>query len=455
MLTGIRPRHHCLTAKKRIAVRDLAVLGFMLVLVPLAFSHAYLAYLLWCWAGLVSLNSYLYGPMAGVPYVQVFALIGLVLLFVSKDKHRLKWEPNSTSIVFIFIMLHGLLSATFAYPGLDRNWELYTNVAKTLLFCLLMPMLASNRLRLYALVLVIILSLGFHGVLEGLKFVASGGAHLTKGIQKFGDNNHFAMVLVMVLPLILYVYKYAINKIVRVGCITSFCIICLAVISTNSRGGLLGLVAVALFLVMHSKRKVLGILSILFVASVMLAMAPQSWTSRMESIKEAEQDSSFMGRVTAWKRASAIAVENPILGGGYHAGQAPSIYYQFRDKPGILGFIDTPPSYYPAATHSIYFEILGDLGFLGLFLFLASLIISYRNFKKIQALTQEKAIELAWANDLSVALMAALLAFMVCGAALSAAYFEIPYILIMLMEALKQQVLRDLNLTAQRKVLRA
>jgi len=427
----------------------------MLVLVPLAFSHAYVAYLLWCWSGLISVNSYLYGPMAGVPYVLIFALISLVLLFGSKDKHRLKWEPNSTSIVFIFILVHGFLSATFAYSGLDRNWELYTNMVKTLLFCLLMPMLVSNRLRLYALVLVIILALGFHGVLEGLKFIASGGAHLTTGIQKFGDNNHFAMVLVLVLPLILHAYKYSINKIVRLGCIAAFCVICLAVISTNSRGGLLGLVAVALFLIMHSKRKMLGILSVLFAASIMLVMAPESWTSRMESIKEAEQDSSFMGRVTAWKRASAIAVENPVLGGGYHAGQAPSIYYQFQDTPGILGFIDTPPSYYPAATHSIYFEVLGDLGFLGLFLFLASLIISYINFKKIQALTHDKTIELAWANDLSVALMAALLAFMVCGAALSAAYFEIPYILIMMMEALKQQVLRDLNLTSQHKVLRA
>jgi probable O-glycosylation ligase (exosortase A-associated) len=381
--------------------------------------------------------------MVGVPYVQIFALITLFSLLFGKNKKQLKWTADGASIIFILILMHGLLSASLAYTGLARNWELYSNMVKTLLFCFLMPLLATNRLRIHALVLIVALALGFHGVLDGLKFIASAGTHTTSGIPKFGDNNHFALVLVMVLPLLLYFRKYSENRLVSFGFSAGFLLVSLAVISTNSRGGLLGLITVAFFLVIHTKKKVAGILGIFLVASIMLALAPDNWTDRMNTIKSAEQDSSFLGRVAAWKRASAIAVQNPVFGGGYHAGQAPSIFGDFRDKQGILGFVDTPPQNYPAATHSIYFEVLGDLGFVGLFIFLACFVNSYLSFKKIQSCVREKPVELAWATDLSVALMASILAYLVCGAALSAAYFEMPYIMVMLMEVLKQQVVRD------------
>ena len=88
----------------------------------------------------------------------------------------------------------------FAYPGLDRNWELFGNVVKTVLFCLFMPMIVVSRFRIHAFVLVIALAISFHGVLDGLKFIASGGGHNAQPLKKFGDNNHLALILLMVLP---------------------------------------------------------------------------------------------------------------------------------------------------------------------------------------------------------------------------------------------------------------
>jgi len=339
--------------------------------------------------------------------------------------------------------MHGIMSAILAQPELDRNWEICNNLLKTFLYCLLMPMLVTSRFRIHAVVLMIVLAISFHAGLDGLKFLSSGGAHNARGNAKLGDNNHFAMIIIMILPLLLYLYHYTSRKLIRWGFMSVLIVTTLAVVSTNSRGGLMAMMAVALWIVMMSKRKTVGIVLICLVSIMIVQLAPDSWTSRMDTINQASDDASFMGRVTAWKRASAIAVEYPVFGGGFHAGQAPSLFEQFRHKPGLLGFIETPDIYYPAASHSIYFEVMGDLGFFGLALFLMLIGNAFITRREIKKLVSEQNEDLTWASDLSDMLAGSLIVYIIGGALLSAAYFDLPYMIIMLMEVLKQQVLRE------------
>ena len=421
-------------------MRDIAVLAFMLAFIPLALVSTFNAYLLWGWMGFIALNGYMYGQMATIPYVQVFAILTLILLLLKKDPEFTKFQPNPTSVLFILIIFHGLLSATFAYQGLARNWELYTNILKTLLFCLLMPMLIKSRIRIHAMVLIIAMGVAFHGMLDGLKFLASGGGHLARGIQKFGDNNHFAMVMVMVLPLVFYIYQYSLNKLVRYAALGSLVTVILAVIATNSRGCLLSIAVMALWIAFTGRRKLISILTMVLLSVIMIQLAPDRWFERMDTIQEAGQDMSFMGRVTAWKRASAIALENPVLGGGFHAGQAPILFNEFRYKDGLLGAVATPDVGYPAATQSIYFEVLGDLGFVGLILFVVCWINSLMTARQIKIISKAIGPQATWASDLANYLSASLIAYMVGGALLSAAYFELPYVLMMLLAVLKIHV---------------
>lgn len=406
----------------------------------MAVSNIYVAYLMWGWAGLIALNEYLYGRMVGVPFVQIFALITLGLLFFRKKAESIEFNFNRTSVIFVIFIIHCFFCALFAYPDVPRNWELFMNMFKTVLFCVMMPALVTSRFRIHALVIVIAIGIGFHGLLDGLKFISSAGGHLALGIKKFGDNNHYAMILVMVLPLLFYLYQYSVNRIVRLGSIATFVVVCLAVIATNSRGGLLSLVVMALWIILKSKRKIRGLLAMTMVALLMVQLAPERWFQRMDTIQAADEDTSFMGRVTAWKRASAIALENPVFGGGLHAGQAQSIFEQFRYKEGLLGFVTTPNVGYAAASHSIYFEVLGDLGFVGLFLFLACFANAFITLAEIRKMVKIRGPSTEWALDLANMLSASLVAFVVGGAALSAAYFELPYIILMLLEVVKLKV---------------
>ncbi|MBD3893567.1 putative O-glycosylation ligase, exosortase A system-associated [Hydrogenophaga sp.] len=428
-------------------VRDLLVFGFMLLFVPLAFTHSYTAYLLWGWAGLIAIGSYLYGFMIGVPFVQIFAMITMASLLLLKDSENQRFEFNRTTVLFLLFVLHGFFCALFAYPGLVRNWELFSNLAKTVLFCLFMPMLVTNRLRIHALVIMIAIATSFHGVLDGLKFIASGGAHNAQVILKFGDNNHLAMVLAMVLPLLYYLWQYSSHKLIRWGFAGALLLTVLAVVATHSRGGLIALFTVALLIVLRSRKIIPGLVFVLLSGFLVLQLAPTEWTERMQTIQTAEEDESFMGRVTAWKVSSAIAVEHPIFGGGFRAIQSYPVWDKFKDEPGLLGFIETPDvGRSGVAAHSIWFEVLGDLGFVGFFIFLALFINAAYTYQEIRRLVKQAGVAQRWAGDLAGMLIIALCVYLVAGSLLSVAYFELPYICMMLLEVIRQQQRRQAQL---------
>lgn len=424
-------------------MRDLLLLGFMLIAVPMAFMAPFAGYLLWGWAGLIAIKFYLYGFMSGFGYVQIFAMITIAALLLKRDRSLIPFKPNRTTVLLGLFVLHGLMVALLAYPGLDRNWELFGNIWKTALFCVLMPLIAVNRFRIHALVVMIALAVSFHGGLDGLKFIASGGSHNAQPVASFGDNNHLALVLLMVLPFLYYLYRYSAAKLARLGFLAALPLTVLAVVATHSRGALLGLFAIAIWIVLKSQKRTLGLLLVGLCALMVVQLAPDDWSSRMETIQRAKEDASFMGRVTAWKVSSAIAVDNPIFGGGFRALQAHHVWEKYMFSPGLLGFIDTPTlKRSGVAAHSIWFEVLGDQGFVGFFLFVALLVNGFVTRREVWKLVRDNGPQEQWAGDLADMLAAALLAYIVSGSLLSVAYFEIPYVCLMLMETLKQYQMR-------------
>lgn len=432
-------------------MRDLVTLGAMFFFVPLAFMNPFSAYLLWGWGGLIALNVYLFGFMSGLPYVLLFALITLVILFFRKNVIRQPFELNRTSVLMILFVVHGLVCAVLAYPGLVRNWELWGNVAKTVLFCLLMPMLANDRFRIHAIVVMMGLALSFHGVLDGLKFISSAGAHKAQSNSKFGDNNHLSLILLMALPVIYYLQHYVANRLIRWGFLMALVTTLLAVMATQSRAGLVGLFVVGAAVVLTTRRRWSALIVVALAIVLLTQVAPEGWIARMQTIQSADQDASFMGRVAAWKVSSAIAVAHPFVGGGFRALQSVAVWDQFRLEEGLLGFIDTPMlKNRGVAAHSIWFEVMGDTGFVGLLLFLALLINAFLTRRHIRKLVRANGDAQRWAGDLADMLGISLLAFVVTGSTISAAYFELPYVCMMLLEVVKQQQSR-LSLATQQR----
>jgi len=90
------------------------------------------------------------------------------------------------------------------------------------------------------------------------------------------------------------------------------------------------------------------------------------------------------------------------------------------------------------AAHSIYFQVLGDLGFVGLALYLLLLAAAWRNASL--AIKHSLANpEVRWAHDLARTFQYCLLPFIVSGAALSMAYFDLAFVLVALTAVLREE----------------
>jgi probable O-glycosylation ligase (exosortase A-associated) len=416
----------------------------MVIAIPLAIARPLNAYLLWGWTAVVVPTSYFYGFMADARLNFFFAILTLLLIAIGRVPLK-AYQNNRVSWLYLLFLVHATLSFLFAYPNNPYNAEYYEFFVKGLLFCLVMPWFIRERVHLHAAIIVIVLGLGLHGALNGLKVLASAGAHNVMGPAgtMIADRNHLSTALVLTLPLLYFLFRHSGHSLLRWSFLGGFVLVALAVAGSGSRGGFIALSVVSAWLVLTSRHRISTLFTVGLLAFLFLTFAPGEWFARLETIETAGDDESFLGRVIAWKISSAIGLANPLFGGGFHAVQVQTIWDQFKHAPSLLDFLNLPvPDFSAKAAHSIYFEIMGDLGFVGLIIFMSILLYGICCRFVIKRHVRALGANWLWARDMADMLMLAIIAYMAGGAAVSLGYFEVIYMVVMLMEMLRLHVNR-------------
>jgi probable O-glycosylation ligase (exosortase A-associated) len=285
------------------------------------------------------------------------------------------------------------------------------------------------------LLFVIAGSLGFYGFKAGIFTIMTGGGHMVLGAAgrtSVSTNNAIALVLNMCLPIFWYLRKQETKPWLRHLLLATFILSIIAVPFTYSRGGVLGLCFVLTILFLRSERRVLALPAAALALILIATLAPDKWTARMQTLETYEEDRSAMGRIIAWKVGIAIANDSPFVGGGFEVFNKPLAFQKYA--PTYHHFIDA---------HSIYFNLLGEHGYVGLGLYLilvgctmASLLRIYRIGKQHPAL--------AWSADYAHMLACSLLAYLFTGAFLSMAYLDLAWHLFALVVIVKALTLREL-----------
>lgn len=434
-------------------MRDLMFAMAMLLAIPLAIARPINAYYLWGWTAVLIPTSFFYGFMANARLNLFFAILTLALVALG----RVKWsdyQPNRVTWLYLLFLAHATMAFLLGYEGNPDNARYYEFLAKIMVFCLLMPLFINSRLRMHVMLLVIVLGLGLHGVLNGLKTLASAGGHNMTGPEgtMIFDRNHLSTALALVLPIIFYLHTYTESKLVRLGFLGAFAVVALAIMGGGSRGGFVALAVVGAWLIMTSRHRFRTLLFVCVLGFAFYYFGAELWADRLSTIQDANEDASFMGRVIAWKVSSAIALSHPVFGAGFHAVQVNAIWDIFKYSPGLLGFLDLPvPTFSAKAAHSIYFEVMGDMGFVGLFLFLSILLQSIHSRFAIKRMVKQLGgTRYLWARDLADMLMLSVIAYMAGGAAVSLGYFEVIYMVIMLLELLRLHVAREVAANSRR-----
>ena len=217
-----------------------------------------------------------------------------------------------------------------------------------------------------------------------------------------------------------------------------------AVIGTQSRGGFIAMLALGGYLFIKSDRKaLLGVLALVLAVGLSQIVSSE-WTSRIDSINEASDDASFMGRVVAWKLSFIMATQNPFFGGGFKSLEQLPVWLQLSKDFYSYSWFYTgdslPPTAFARAAHSVYFQVLGEHGFFGLAIYVAALAGSFFKAGKV-AKTVKRRHGPAWLQSLASMLQLSIFAFSLGGAALSFAYFDLIFMLFALVIVLEKRIM--------------
>ena len=98
-------------------------------------------------------------------------------------------------------------SPDWSWPYWDRTWKIFA-------LGFLVATLATNRVRITAIIWVVVVSLFYYGVKGGIFTLATGGHYSVWGPANtiIGDNNQLALALLMSLPLANYLRTQTANR---------------------------------------------------------------------------------------------------------------------------------------------------------------------------------------------------------------------------------------------------
>ena len=413
-------------------MRDLAVLLTWIALIPAAFFRPYVGVMLWDWTAFIAPNAYVYTFMAGVEFNKIVVGVTALATFGSREPKKIHWD--ATLILLLVLLAQGTISYLLSGNNTAAP-DIFNKFWKECLLCLFINMMITDRLRLHSMIGISGIALGFHGVVEGLKVIASGGQHHIEGLPSIGDNNQFALAILMILPMLNYLSRQSVHRLVKYGWLAAMVLGCLAVVGTWSRGGLIGLGVLAVGFVLLNKNRLRATIVVGIVAAAIVSLASVQYYNRISTIDTADADTSFMGRVLAWEVSFAIARAHPVFGGGFHGVQDPKIWGAYISKVTIPDALKSSPLPRYKAAHSIYFEVMGDLGFVGFALFMALLYLGFRNVNRVIRYSKRKP-ELQWIYDLGVMCRLTLIVYAVSGAGVSMAWFEFIYVVLTLIAVL-------------------
>ena len=395
-------------------MRDILITLIVFGSLPLIFRAPVNGALMWVWISVMNPHTQGWGFATQLPFAMIIAVVTLFSMALSRTPKGLPLTPVSV-LLLLFVLWMNVTTPFALLPAL--SWVQWNKVMKIMLMSFVVMMLIRTQRDIVRLIWVLVVSIGFYGIKGGIFTIRSGGTERVWGPEAtfIGDNNALALALIITIPLMYYLQQNSDRRWIRHGLAGAMVLSALAALGSYSRGGLLAIAAMCLFMWFKSGKKVaLGALLCL-VGPLLLAFMPERWAERMDTINTYQQDSSAQGRINAWSMAWNLARDR-FLGGGFEVSD-PGIFARYAPDPQAVH-----------AAHSIYFQALGEHGFLGLALYLALGWATWRTAAAIIRLSRGKP-ELAWALGLATMSQASMVGFAVGGAFLSLLYFDMPYYL--------------------------
>lgn len=409
-------------------MRDIAVTLAVFSILPFILKRPWIGILAWTWLGFMNPHRMAWGFSTTMPFAAIVASLTMASMLFSREEKRIPWE-RETVVLLIFVGWMLITTIFAVYSTLA--WEQFDKVIKIQLMIFVAMMLITTPFRLKMLVWVIALSLAFYGVKGGIFTILRGGVYRVQGPPGsfIGGNNELGLALAMTIPLLYFLARRATYGGFRPLMYSATILTAIAAIGTQSRGALLGMAAMGTVFWLKSRQKfvtaVLGVVAVLVVVQVM----PEAWYARMDTIETYDQDKSALGRINSWWMAFNLANARP-LGGGFETFRREMFALYAPDPTNVRD------------VHSIYFEVLGEHGYVGLVLFLVLILLTWRSAAAVRKAVKNSP-DHAWMGDLAAMVQVSLIAYLSAGAFLGMAYFDFYYNLVLIIVVMKSMLRKE------------
>lgn len=411
-------------------MRDFLIVVIVLGSVPLTLVRPQVGILMWYWISLMNPHRLSWGYAYSMRVALIVAAATCAGWLASRERKL----PPATAATYclIAIALWVTVSTAFAIvpAAAFAKWQ---EAEKILAMTFVAMCIVNSKERILQTVWVIVLSLVFYGIKGGVFGILTGGHYRVWGPADsfIEDNNALGLALIMILPLLHFLFIQAKSRWVRWGVLGAMGPTIVAILCTYSRGDFLALsITLFIFWLKAKRRLVTGVFAVVTFAAA-LAFLPTSWYDRMATVEHYEQDGSAQGRIMAWTFALRLAADRPITGGGFSVVDDSQLYFHYVPEADVVH-----------AFHSIYFEFLGEHGYVGLALFLALIIVSLLTGQSIIHRTRRRP-DLDWARQLASAIQVSIIGYCAAGTFLNLGFYDLLYALVAVLIATKVVVERE------------
>ena len=416
-------------------MRDILITLIVFASLPYTFKKPYVGVLMWVWISVMNPHRLSWGFAYSFPFAAIIAGATLLALVLVKGPRKLP-AGAATKMLLAFTLWMGVTTVFAIHP--EQSYNMMVRVMKIMLMTFVAMSLIRTREQVHLFLWTLVGSLGYYGVKGGLFTAMTGGSFRVWGPDSsfIQGNNEVALALVVLVPIIYYLFMETANKWLKRGLLASIPLCLLAAIGSYSRGALLALLAMSFFLWLKSPKKVVVGLAIVLTIPLLVMFMPSQWGERMDTINEYKEDASAMGRINAWWMAYNLAVDRPLTGGGFEIYDA-GVFARYAPVPNDIH-----------AAHSIYFQCLGEHGFIGLGFYLLTVVLCWRRANWI---IRKSAAwpDYQWAGKLARMIQVSMIGFGVGGAFLSLLYFDVPYYVLSMLLVTGQLVQDQIQLRGQ------
>lgn len=381
------------------------------------------------------LHSYIWLDLVRPSFVWHFPKLLSTVLFVSWLLQPDKRIPRQLLLMLCFLAVM-VIDVPIAQNTFATVWTSYGMAVLFLGLCLPLVQFVNSLARFQAIM---------HSLM-GVFVVIGAWASFHRGYGPAAadggqDENYVTACMVMGLPFFLYAYLAAETRRKKILYLAPIPILLLAVVVAEnpSRGGFIGFICVIGYMVLYSRRRIAALISIGVLAVVVGVMAGATYWQEIGTISDTETGTADH-RKDLWRIATYMFMSYPLTGVGpnnfrwrIQEFETSEIVQKYGHSLGGSAF-----------THSLYFELLAELGIVGVIIFGLIVVQNFRDLSQIKTgvrtmLDQESSVigigepfvpHLASPGMLKIVhcyahgLTASLIAFLVCSAFISTLYYS-------------------------------